>query len=174
MMRICLYVIKPWFLVNGYQQCSILKSSTPVICHCGHLFFFLGGGALHKNMLCKVFTSHSEGLSKNRLSQNIVVATYKLKHSWTPILALWHTLSNSSNSCDFDSATSTWKAQLYVNVDFSKQTCMKSDDILDWNLEHWMHWDECHYAVFWWKIWIGLEFMALGNPPKTEGLCLWS
>ncbi len=25
---------------------------------------------------------------------------------------------------------------------------------VDWNLKHWMHWCNCHCAIFWWKTWI--------------------
>ena len=69
--------------------------------------FFFWGGALHKNVLCKVCTSHNEGLSKKCMSQNTMTAMCKLKHGWTPILALWQTLPNSNNSCNFNYATST-------------------------------------------------------------------
>ena len=58
MMRICLYVIKPWFLMDGYHQWSILKSSTPVTRHRDGLFF-RGEGGTSQNMLCEVSISHS-------------------------------------------------------------------------------------------------------------------
>ena len=45
---------------------------------------------------------------------------------------------------------------------------------VNWNLEHWMHWCECDYAVFRWKLWIGLKDLTLEIWPKTGGLCLWS
>jgi hypothetical protein len=65
---------------KGYLQCSILKSATSVKCHFGHqrskfcLFVFW---APHKNVLCKVSTTHSEGLSKNCMSQSTMVAIRK-------------------------------------------------------------------------------------------------
>ena len=52
-------------------QSSILKSSTPIKCHFSRPIFFSLLEALHKNVLCKVFTSHNEGLPKNWLSQKI-------------------------------------------------------------------------------------------------------
>ena len=88
------------------------------------------------------------------------------------------TLPNSNNSYNFDSAlnaTLAWQAQLYVNMDFSKQCGVNSDCRSRLKLEtHWMHWCEWHYMIFRWKIWIGLECLTLGNRPETRGLCLWS
>ena len=43
-----------------------------------------------------------------------------------------------------------------------------------WNLKHWMHWCECHYTIFRWTTWIGLETLTLGNRPKPIGLYLRS
>ena len=97
-----LAVCREW---GAREQCSISRSSTPIKCHFWPSKKFFFQGALHKNVLCKVSTLHSEGLSKNGLSQNIAIC--KQKHSWTPILAFQLTLPNSNKSCDFDFAAST-------------------------------------------------------------------
>ena len=135
--------------------------------------FFL---ALHKNVLCKDSTSHNEGLSKNCLSQNANrnidghhVGTLAYTIKFQKLMQFW--------LCNFDLAlttTLTWQAQLYVNADFANIIGWRVIVKVDWNLKHWMHWCECHCAVFWWWIWIGLEFLTLGNWPETGGLCLWS
>ena len=76
----------PTCRLRGAHQGSILKSSMLVKCHFGcqsyycyyfdyiFNFFWRGVGALHKIVLCKVSTSHNEGLSKSCLSQNTVAA----------------------------------------------------------------------------------------------------
>ena len=58
------------------MQCLILKSSTCVKCNfgCQKSFF---GWALHKSVLYKVSANHSEGLSKNCMSQYIVATICK-------------------------------------------------------------------------------------------------
>ena len=93
-------MLKDYEFSNGSTQCSILKS-TLVKCHFGSQRrpFFLG-----TSQKCVM---QSEGLSKNCPSQNPVVTICKLKYSWTPILALYQTLPDSNNSCNFDSATWT-------------------------------------------------------------------
>ena len=64
-------------LILSWAQCPILKSSTRVKCYFGCQNFFLIFWALHNNVLCKVLTSQSEGLSKNCLSQNTVATICK-------------------------------------------------------------------------------------------------
>ena len=79
--------------------------------------------------------------------------------------------------CNFDlalTATLAWQAQLYLNMDFPNKIGWRVIAKVNWYLKHWMHWCEGHYAVFRWKIWIGLEFLTLENRPKTIGLYLWS
>ena len=75
--------LNPWMSKSvekgggGGDVCSILKSLTLIKCHFGWQRSVFGGRALHKNVLCKVFTMRSEGLSKNCLSQNTVAALCK-------------------------------------------------------------------------------------------------
>ena len=57
------------------NQCSILKSSTPVKCHFGRQNLSFLFWALHKNVLCKVSTGQSEGLSKNYSGCNLQIET---------------------------------------------------------------------------------------------------
>ena len=61
------------------------------------------------------------------------------------------------------------QAQLYVNVDFPSIIGWRVIAKVNWNLKHRMHWCGCHYAVFWWKVWIGLEFWHLEINQKSEG-----
>jgi hypothetical protein len=177
----------PWSLrfesVDVSVQYWSLEHLSNAILDVKKVFFFGGGGgALHKNVRRKVFTFHGEGLCKNCLSQNGGAAICK-KRSRTSILALY--LADTSmfqwllrfGLCNFDlalTATSAWQAQLYVNVDFSNRIGWRMIAKVDWNLRHWMHWCKCHYAVFQWKIWIGLNFLTLWNQPKPKELCLWS
>ena len=56
-----------------------------------------------------------------------------------------------------------------MNVDFPNIIGWRVIAAVDRNLQCWMHWCECSYAVCRWKIRIGLEFWTLGNQPKTGG-----
>ena len=57
----------------GVQYWSLQRLSN-AIWAVEKVFFFWVLGALHKNVLCKVSTLHSEGLSKIRISQNTMAA----------------------------------------------------------------------------------------------------
>ena len=149
---------------------------------CCQMSFFFKGGALYKNVPLQ-----SLHQSQWRLLQELHATRY---NGCNLQIETWldsnlGTLADTSKFqyllqfrlCNFDSAltaTSARQAQLYVNVDFPNIIGWRVIAKVDWNLKHWMHWCECHYAVFRWKLWIGLEFLALGNRPKTGGLCLWS
>ena len=71
--------------------------------------------------------------------------------NWTRVgLKSWHSSRHfqiPNNSCNFNSATSAWQAQLYANMDFPNKIGWRVIAKVDWNLKHWMHWCECHYAV---------------------------
>ena len=71
-------------------------------------------------------------------------------------------------------ATSARQGRLYVNVDFPNIIAWRVIAKVNRNVKHWMRWCECHYAVFWWKIWIRSKILTLENCQKTGGLCLWS
>ena len=156
--------------VENIVQCSILKSPTHVKCHFGRQKSFL-------------FVGHFTKLCSAKFPPFTVKASPKTaycKIRWLQFanrdnirLQSWH-FQNFNNSCNFDFATSTWQTHLYVNVEFPDRIGWRVIVEVDWNLKHWMHWYECHYAVFWWKIWMGLEFLTFGNQPKTRGLHLWS
>jgi len=55
-----------------------------------------------------------------------------------------------------------------MNVDFPNRVGWRVIAKFDWNLKHRMHWRKCHYAVFRWKIWIGLEILTLGITDSKE------
>ena len=112
------------------HQCSILKSSTPVNA------ILAVKKVLRKNVICKVFTLHSEGLFENCLPPNTMAIICEQKHSWAPILALQQTTSKFQKTL----AIST-SGQLRFGTDynfglastiicergFSKQNRVKSD-----------------------------------------------
>ena len=67
------------------------------------------------------------------------------------ILTLQLTLRTN---CNFGSASTP-----ICERGFSKHNCVK----------HWMHWCECHYAIFWWKYGLGQKIWHLRTDPKLEG-----
>ena len=93
--------VTPMFNIEVFNTCRMTFWPS------NRFFFWVEGGALHKYVFCKLSTIHNEGLSKNCLSQNRGAAICK-KHSRSSILALQQTLPCSNDSCNLDSATSTW------------------------------------------------------------------
>ena len=158
--------------VKDIVQCSILKSSTHVKCHFGRRKSFLFWGALHKNVLYKVSTLHASRKTTHHKIQSLQFANINITR-----LQYGHSSKHFQISITLVISTlrlRRGKLHLYVNVEFLDRIGWRVIAEVDWNLKHWMHWYECHYVVFRWNTWIGLEFLTVGNRPKTIRLCLWS
>jgi hypothetical protein len=171
-----------WWRYWDWRQCSLLKSSTPIKCCFGRVLFCFVG---HFTKMCFTkFPPFTMKVYRKIVCHKIQWRQFANKN----IIGLqsWHSdrhchtgLSDSNNSCNFDFATLTWH---WLQLRLGKHNYMWMWIIpnkigwrvvtkFEWNLEHWMHWCECHYTVFIWKLWIGLEFWTLGNQPKTGELC---
>ena len=166
----------------GPKLCSILKSSTHVKCHFDGQRGCFFWGTFTKMCSARfplVTVKASAKLSCHKIQwlqfakRNIVglPSWHSSRHFQIPITLAFFWLYNFNSAL---TATSAWQAQTYVNVDFPNRIGWRVITKVDWNLRNWIHWYECHYAVFRWKIWIGLEILTLGNRPKIRGLCLWS
>ena len=161
--------------VKNIVQCSILKSPTHVKCHFGRQKSFL-------------FVGHFTKLCSAKFLRFIVKVSPKTaycKIRWLQFanrnnirLQSWHSSRHFHISITLVVSTRQLRLGKHIYMwTWSSQIDRIGWRVIakvDWNLKHWMHWYERHYAVFRWKVWIGLEFLTLGNQPKTEGLCLWS
>ena len=165
--------VHPVFNIEVFNACQM--SFWP-----SKMFWVLG--ALHKNVALQSFH-----LSQWRSCQKI--ACHKIqwlqfvkriivglqswhfsKHFQIPIIPAISTLQLPLGThFNFSLASTT---TIYVNVGYPNIIGWRVIAEVVWNLKHWMHWCECHYALFRWKIWIGLKNLTLGNWQRIGGLCL--